>query len=502
MANVLDVNPKELASRNESAVMISKEIKEKAKDLDIMVDLMKEKIEVSSRKVKIQVLTMTPSSWTVRQTAEFFGVSNYMVRQAFKLRKEHGIFASPEQKKGPALADDVVLLVRDFYCDDENSRLLPGKKDYVSIGRNQHMQKRLILSNLKELYSTFRKRFQDAKIGFSKFCMLRPKWCITVGASGTHSVCVCTSYQNVTLVLNAIRLDKDYHQLLELIVCNRDRKECMIHRCPNCPGIEPLKNYLREQLKVRPSDQDETSADESGVGNTFTEEEDYDITFSQWTSTDRAELIKQTAPLSEFIYLVADKLNKITAHSFIARTQGKYLKQRKEDLQEDEVIVLVDFAENYKFLVQDEIQGYHWNKSQCTLHPVVVYTKEDGQLKDHSICFISDDLNHDVDMVYQILKETAKHIIESINPQVKSVNYFSDGCAGQYKNCKNFLNLCFHRTDFHTGCTWSFFATSHGKSTCDGVGGTVKRITSRASLQRPFDNQILSANVQVLQRGN
>ncbi len=121
MANVLDVNPKELASRNESAVMISKEIKEKAKDLDIMVCLMKEKIEVSSRKVKIQVLTMTPSSWTVRQTAEFFGVSNYMVRQAFKLRKEHGIFASPEQKKGPALADDVVLLVRDFYCDDENS---------------------------------------------------------------------------------------------------------------------------------------------------------------------------------------------------------------------------------------------------------------------------------------------------------------------------------------------------------------------------------------------
>ena len=122
-----------------------------------------------------------------------------------------------------------------------------------------------------------------------------------------------------------------------------------------------------------------------------------------------------------------------------------------------------------------------------------MYTTKDGQLKDHSICFISDDLNHDVDMVYQILKETTKHIIESINPQVKSIKYFSDGCAGQYKNCKNFLNLCFHHADFGTDCTWSFFATSHGKSTCDGVGGTVKRITSRASLQRPFDHQILTA---------
>ena len=296
-------------------------------------------------------------------------------------------------------------------------------------------------------------------------------------------------------MLNAIKLDKDYHQLLELIVCSRDRKECIIHRCPNCSGIEPLKNYLREQLKMRSNDQDESDADTSEEDSTFTEEEeeDYEITLCQWTSTDRAELIKQSAPVLEFVDLVAEKLDKITVHSFIARTQGKYLKQCKENLKEDEVIVLVDFAENYKFLVQDEIQGYHWNKSQCTLHPAVMYTKEDGQLKDHSICFTSDDLNHFVDMVYQILKETTKQVIEDISPQVKTVNYFSDGCAGQYKNCKNFLNLCFHCADFGIGCMWSFFATSHGKSTCNGIGGTVKRITSGASLQRPFDSQILIA---------
>ena len=38
-----------------------------------------------------------------------------------------------------------------------------------------------------------------------------------------------------------------------------------------------------------------------------------------------------------------------------------------------------------------------------------------------------------------------------------------------------------------------FFVTSHGKSTFDGVGGTVKRLTARASLQRPFNDQVLSA---------
>ena len=33
--------------------------------------------------------------------------------------------------------------------------------------------------------------------------------------------------------------------------------------------------------------------------------------------------------------------------------------------------VLGDLAENYQFLVQDEIQSYHWSKEYCTLHPLV-----------------------------------------------------------------------------------------------------------------------------------
>ena len=38
---------------------------------------------------------------------------------------------------------------------------------------------------------------------------------------------------------------------------------------------------------------------------------------------------------------------------------------------------------------------------------------------------------------------------------------------------------------------WVFFATSHGKSLCDGIGGAVKRHASKQSLQRPLNNQIL-----------
>ena len=36
------------------------------------------------------------------------------------------------------------------------------------------------------------------------------------------------------------------------------------------------------------------------------------------------------------------------------------------------------------------------------------------------------------------------------------------------------------------------FATSHGKQPCDGIGGTVKRLVAKASLQRPYNEQILT----------
>ncbi len=60
---------------------------------------------------------------------------------------------------------------------------------------------------------------------------------------------------------------------------------------------------------------------------------------------------------------MVQKLSILTAHSYIAKVQAKYLKKCKEELKEIEAIVLGDFSENYKFVIQDEIQGFYWNNS-------------------------------------------------------------------------------------------------------------------------------------------
>ncbi len=155
--------------------------------------------------------------------------------------------------------------------------------------------------------------------------------------------------------------------------------------------------------------------------------------------------------------------------------------------------MLLDFAENYSFVCQDAVQGFHWETSQATLHPFVVYYREQPScdLCCLSLCIISDDREHVTGTVHAFIEIVLKFLKSHI-PVLQKIVYFSDGAAAQYKNCKNFKNLCLHKTDFEVDAEWNFFATSHGKSPCDGIGGTVKRLVARASLQATLQDQILT----------
>ena len=104
---------------------------------------------------------------------------------------------------------------------------------------------------------------------------------------------------------------------------------------------------------------------------------------------------------------------------------------------------------------------------------------------------ISDCLHHDTVAVL-VSKTFYRTLEKAVLFPSRKFFYASDGAASQYKNRKNFINLCHHEEDFGVAAEWHFSATSHGKGACDGVGGTVKRLAARTSLQRPYDQQIMT----------
>jgi len=451
----------------------------KAEDLDALMQQLQKKFETATREDKMKILTLKPDSWSYTKTAQFFGTSLYLIQQALKLKQEKGVLAQPNPIKSKnKLSEDLKQKVIDFYLNDEHSfsRIIPGLKDKVSLSKNVYAQKRLLLCNIDELYALFKSENPNVAISRSMFFSLRPKQCVTVSAPGAHSVCVCTHHQNVNLMAKSSMTGKDYKEFMAMIVCDVQSKDCMLHGCPSCPGVSVIEDYLTNFYET------------NHIEN---------LTYQQWVSTDKTSVTLHTATAEEFAQGLAAAVNKLKRHSYIAKAQSYHLKQHKENLKPNEAIVLLDFSENYSFVIQDEAQSYHWNNTQCSLHPALVYYKptSTSQLCHKNFCVVSDDKDHDVAFVHEVQNFICNKVSSGLDNSpnaITHVTYYSDGCAAQYKNYKNLMNLCAHKTDFGLSASWVFFATSHGKSPCDGIGGTVKRLVRRESLQRPINNQILN----------
>ena len=184
------------------------------------------------------------------------------------------------------------------------------------------------------------------------------------------------------------------------------------------------------------------------------------IVYKQWVSVDQStpETINKSS--DDFVDTFCEKLEVLLPHSFIAKQQSSFQTKLKSDLLPGELLVTADFSQNYSFWLQDAAQGFHLNNSQATIHPFVA---ESGELHHLSFVIISDCLRHDTVAVHLFQRSLVDFLREKFGSLPQKIYYFSDGAASQYKNRKNFINLCLHEADVGVPAEWHFSATSHGK---------------------------------------
>ncbi|HBS53686.1 MAG TPA: hypothetical protein DD806_06785 [Flavobacterium sp.] len=186
-------------------------------------------------------------------------------------------------------------------------------------------------------------------------------------------------------MFKSIQIKKDEMQpFIDSVMCAAKTRECIMRTCKQCPKENRVLRIFLEG---------------------YFEGCDFDVTpihVVQWSSTDRCELRDELMSVTDFISLMNKQISKYITHNFVAKSQTKYLSNRKKSLSSDEAIALLDFAENSGFKVQNSAQGFHWNKDTCTIHPVVIYWHEDGILQHQSLCILSNDMNHDVPFVHEV----------------------------------------------------------------------------------------------------
>jgi len=190
-------------------------------------------------------------------------------------------------------------------------------------------------------------------------------------------------------------------------------------------------------------------------------------------------MFNQQESVEGYIYLIVRNLGKLITHYYTAKAQAKYLKERKQDLENETALCWV--------IMQKITDSFSRRKCRGFIGIIVsapfILLSFTALKKTH--WFI------DPIALYQLTAIIMLHLftwgrklslITLYIPRLKTIEYFSDGCGTQYQNRSNFLNLCMHKKDVKVCAKLNFFATIYGKQPCDGVGGTVERPVAKLSL--------------------
>lgn len=176
-------------------------------------------------------------------------------------------------------------------------------------------------------------------------------------------------------------------------------------------------------------------------------------------------------------------LETFRCHVQRVQTQYREIRRLEENLPQGEVLLWMDFAENYTCASLEEVQSAYWNTSMVSLHTMVAYFPGD-RIQRSLQCYVavSDVLSHNATAVFTILKKVLP-IIKEDYPLVRKIHYLTDSPTSQYRNKTIFQLLIDHEMEFGTKAQWNYLESGHGKGPCDGLGASVKRAADMAIKQ-------------------
>ena len=180
------------------------------KSFDIEEEMPKSDKEIILEKIKKQqhnygktelaaIISVLPSSWTNVEICEKTGIVERFVSAV-----RNGDVTTARKERKDKISDEVKEEIRKFYKDESNSKILPGIKDIMSVktpdGRIK-VRKQLLLSSISSAHEKFVAE-TGLDVSLEIFRQYRPENVVLVGASGTHSICCCSSCENPKLIIS------------------------------------------------------------------------------------------------------------------------------------------------------------------------------------------------------------------------------------------------------------------------------------------------------------
>ena len=373
------------------------------------------------------------------------------VSRATKLSRTSILKRCREEKAGIGLMKEGRMgkarrsqeLVIKFMMREDNARMQPGKKDKVKAD-GENKQKLVLTDYLYNLHQKFLADYPNQTLCLRSFGRMRPKH-IMLASFTSRNTCLCIKHQNMAFMIEAVRksgvdLDRDPEKLPET---------AQLRQQVNKLTVASIK--YKEWKKVK---------EDSGK--------------------QRTKLMEIENSATQFKESMLKSSEIFVEHVRILREQFHQMKKLKTTMTMTDIIIQMDFAENYVCREVNEVQSAYWNQTSVTIHPVVVHHRpEPDKMKTNSFALISDVKAHSAATVIAFVVAVIPQI-RNLVPQVKTIHYWTDSPTSQYRN-RFILDFVAHHSErFGINAVWNFFESGHGKSACDGVGGCLKRMADEA----------------------
>ncbi|KAL4720760.1 hypothetical protein ACJJTC_007605 [Scirpophaga incertulas] len=409
---------------------------------------------------------------------KYYNILKLKLLQKYKLLHEAKPFFKHDTSKRqkPRQICAKMLKVKDdvikFLEKDENTRMCPGKRDYLKSKEGKKQQKRVLYDTLHNLHQKFLGTV-NYKISLATFCRFKPFW-ITWQNVNERNTCKCVQHANIELMiskLHELKALKCYTvtAALATVTCNVHSTKCLFRECSTCKE-RTLEYYLpmpNQLVTYRQWIYEVTSFEKDGKQKTVRKpvKKEYRVKLKQLVQDFEAAL-----PL--FFKHVGT-----IAHQYQA------IQNIKNNLTINDVLIHVDYSENYCCKYNEEIQAVHFGgaRQQITMHTGVLYLRNNDAVKPVSFCSLSSNNRHDTMAVWAHLKPIFDWIKTQHLP-IYRLHMLSDGPVNQYKNKYMFEMVCRHLKDFYpeiTHFSWHYSEPGHGKGAPDGVGGTLKRTADK-----------------------
>lgn len=391
-------------------------------------------------------------------------------RKVFKakmLRRQERLLANPRtQTKRQQNKVDATNMVRLFLEQDDNSKQCPGKKDCITQNKLK-VQKRVLSDTLQNLHKKFLSTNPDMKMSYSSFAKNKPFWIVQPRVS-ERETCLCYRHENFKYKIQKLHKihaiqENTVTDVIKALTCSEDNEKCLLRTCKKCKNTSLIETpYLNLN---------ETISYTKWILKRETRQKG-EKTFA--VSRNVKEDI--SCSVGELIKIFEEEVPPFFHHILNINHQTKSLRSLKRGISKEEVVIQVDFSENYCCKYAQETQAVHFGASrqQITMHTGVLYRHSE---EPRCFCSLSESLRHDSSAIWAHLVPILKDFVCG-HPEITTVHFISDGPATQYRNKVMFYMMAQYLpivAEQITRASWNFTEAGHGKSAADGVGGVLKR---------------------------